>query len=323
MALIKGQNANNAAHDAVVLDLSDLGHQAEKLKQDARDKADHIVADAEQRAQELVEGADQRGYEQGYPRGYGEGFEQGRQQGHAEALQQSAEQLQQLQQVWLQAIQQWEQDSQALQRQARDGVLELAQRLAEKVIHRQIAIDSTVILDQLTHGLSQVMRPLEVTAYVHPDDRPTVEEAMPSLMQQFGQVQQLHLIEDADMQPGGCYLTYGQGSIDLTLDTQLGRLTAAILPKASAWQSNAPGDDSITPDPSESAPEAPLTSNPAPAPDLSESTSEGPNLTKEEPTDESQLDAPDVDQAAESERDDAYGDPPEKDRLDSRLPTSE
>jgi flagellar assembly protein FliH len=234
MALIKGQNAQNAARDAVVLDLSDIGQQAEKIKADAQEKADRIVAEAEQRAQQLVDGADERGYEAGYQRGHEAGFAQGQEAGHAEALQQSAEQLQQLQQVWLQALQQWEQDSQWLQREARDGAVQLATRLAEKILHRQIEVDPSVILDQLSHGLAQVMRPLEVTVYLHPDDRPLVEEALPDLLQQFSQVQQLHLVEQPELQRGGCQLSYGQGGIDLTLDKQLHRLTQALLPQGAS-----------------------------------------------------------------------------------------
>jgi flagellar assembly protein FliH len=127
-------------------------------------------------------------------------------------------------------LQQWEQDSRWLQQQARDGALTLAQRFAEKVVHRQVQVDPSVILDQLSHGLSQIMRPLEVTVHLHPDDRPIVEEAMADLIQRFDQVQQLHLVEDSHIQRGGCHLTYGQGGIDLTLEKQLQRMSAAILP---------------------------------------------------------------------------------------------
>jgi flagellar biosynthesis/type III secretory pathway protein FliH len=239
MALIKGQNAVNAAKDAVVHEFRDVAEQARKLKQDSQHKADRIVAEAEERARQLVEGADERGYDQGYQRGYDEGLAQGQEAGRAEALEQTNAQLQQLQQAWLQAIQQWEADSRQLQQQARDGVVELAIGLARKVIHREIATDPGVIRDQLAHGLSPVMRPLEVTVHLHPEDRPTVEAALPELTQQFAQVQQLHLIEDEQLQRGGCRLSYGQGEIDLTLDKQLDRLVAAIRPDASATQADA------------------------------------------------------------------------------------
>jgi len=206
MALIKGQSADKAAKDAVVLDLSDIAQQAEKLKQDAQAKADRLIAEAEQRAAELTEGADERGYAAGYERGYEAGRAEGQQTGHTEALQKAADQLQQLQQAWTQALQQWERDSQWLQQQARDGVVDLAVRLAEKVVHREIAVDSNVIASQLAHGLSHVMRPLEVTARVHPDDKPLAEEAMPELLERFPQVRQLHLVEDEQLTRGGCQL---------------------------------------------------------------------------------------------------------------------
>jgi flagellar biosynthesis/type III secretory pathway protein FliH len=233
MALIKGNNAKQAAQEAIALDLSDVAKQAEQLKADAQQKADQIIADAEQRAQELTEGADERGYEAGYQRGYEAGHAAGAETGHNEALQQTSEQLHQLQQVWLQAIQQWEQDSQRLQQEARDGVVELALRLARKVVHREVSVDPSVILDQLEHGLSQVMRPLEVTVTIHPDDKPMVEQAMPELVQKFPHVTELHLVTDESLNPGGCQLSYGQGGIDLTLEKQLDRVVSAIQPAPS------------------------------------------------------------------------------------------
>jgi len=242
MALIKRDNAKEAAKDAVVLDLSDLGRQAERLKEEAQAKADQIVQEAEQRARELVEGADQRGYDQGYQRGYDAGFETGKEQGRAEALQQQAEQLQQLQQVWTEALQQWEGDSARLQREAQQQVLQLARRLAEKVLHRQIAVDPSIVEDQLAHALSHVMRPIEVTVTIHPDDRPAVEEALPELVQQLSNVGQVELVEDPSMMRGGCRVRYGQGTIDASIETQLDRLVETILPKeARPWSSeNAP-----------------------------------------------------------------------------------
>jgi flagellar biosynthesis/type III secretory pathway protein FliH len=260
MALIKGQHANSAAQDAVVLDLSDIGQQAEKLKQDAQAKADRIVADAEQRAAQLVEGADERGYEQGHARGHEAGHAEGYEAGRAEALKQAGEQLQQLQQAWTEALQQWEQDSRWLQQQARDGVVDLALRLAEKVVHREVQVDRTAIVDQLAHGLAQVTRPIEVTAKIHPDDHPAVEEALPELVQQFQNVRQVELTTDATITPGGCWLTYGQGGIDLTLDKQLDRLVAAVRPQqplapaSEDTPTNAPADPTPNDDPHQEPP---------------------------------------------------------------------
>ena len=259
MPVLKTNNSG-FARDAIVLDLGDIGRQAAKLRAAAEAKAAQIAADAEREAQRLIEGAQTQGHEQGHAAGYQQGLEEGREQGRQEAFTQAAEELGQIGAAWTEAIGQIDAGRHELDRQARQAVLELALKLAAKVVHRVVEVDPAVVADQVGAALAHVLRPLDVSVRIHPDDRPALDAAMPDLMTEFRHLQHIGLVDDPAITRGGCIVTYGQGEIDATLDMQLARLTELMVPgeavndpPSAAGDTQAPitGDGNTHPSPDE------------------------------------------------------------------------
>jgi flagellar assembly protein FliH len=234
MAVIKHQLADRFTKDAIVLDMGDLRRQADRLREAAESHAKKIVADANAKAAEVLQTAEadarKRGHEQGLKQGLEQGMEQGRKSGHAEALAKTQAQLQQIQQGWLAAAQAWDAQRMQMDRDARDVILRLALLFAEKVVHRVIAVDSGVIVNQLSQAIQYVMRPADVTVQIHPDDRSALEDAMPLLLAGLPHLIHVRLADDPAVFRGGCVLAYGQGRIDVTVETQLRRLVELIAP---------------------------------------------------------------------------------------------
>lgn len=242
MAVIKKQYAAPLLKEAIVLDLGDVGRQAARIMAAAEDKARRLVADAEKRASEMIANAQQQGYDQGYQEGYAkglaEGTDHGLQQGHEQAYSQANEILLQIQQTWIGALQQWEAQQTELGNASRESVLELALRLTEKLVHRVVQVDNTVVLDQISLALAHVMGDTQVVVRICPEDRPLVESHLPSLVSEFPNLTHARLVDDPQISPGGCVVTYGQGRIDGTLEMQLARAVDLILPEPESAMSH-------------------------------------------------------------------------------------
>ena len=230
MPVLKQQQATPKLKDAIVLDLDDVGRQAQRIREQAQRDAERITQEAEQRAQQLIDGAEEKGQQQGYDAGYAQGLEKGREQGRAEALEQMQKQLQELSDAWTNAAQQWQQQCDQLEREAQHGVVELAVKVAQKLVHRTVEVDESVVVDQVAGALSHVLRPLDVSVRIHPDDRPVLEQAMPQLSERFSHLPRINLADDAALDRGGCVVSFGQGEVDASLDTQLTRIVHALLP---------------------------------------------------------------------------------------------
>ncbi len=254
MPLIKDNNAQRMQHEAVVLDLGDLQAVGERMKAEAKAEAARIIAEAQAEAQRLSDGAAERGHAEGFEQGKAAGFTQGRAEGHAQALAEAQEQLATLQQAWVNAAQQWDADRRQMLLDARQSLLALALDVAGKVVHRVPRVDPSVVVDQVAAAVEHMARPADATIRVHPDDRALVAEALPQLVEQCNKLEHAHLADDETLTPGGCVVTYGNGAIDATLETQLKRIVETLLPV----------DATPSPEPRDPEPDNPKPDNPEP-----------------------------------------------------------
>jgi len=230
MPLLKSQLAPPAMKEAVVLDLGDLGAQAEKIREQAKREAEAILADARQEAERLAAASEAAATERGHAEGLARGLEEGRVQGKQEALAQSQEQLASLTAAWTATADGWQQQRTAMQRDAREAVLDFALRVAEKVVHRVVELDGETASRQVAAALESVLANHDVSIRIHPDDRATVEDALPKLVVHLGEQTNVTLTDDPAVGRGGCVLSSGAGEVDATIETQLTRIAELILP---------------------------------------------------------------------------------------------
>ena len=230
MPLLKNNNANRVTDRAIVLDLGDLNAQAERIIDDAREEARRVVDEGRVEAERLVQGASERGLDEGRELGLEEGRAQGRAEGREEALAQYAEQLQSLSASWNQAIQQWEDDRQAMLLAAREDVLVFALAMARKIVLRIASIDQEVIRDQLAETLSLLTRPSAVSIAINPQDRALVDEVLPELLRRVAQCEHAAIVEDESITRGGCIVRTAVGLIDATIEKQIDRIAQTLLP---------------------------------------------------------------------------------------------
>ena len=231
MALIKHAQASHAARTAVVLDLGDLKRQGDLLKLKASREAEQIIADARVRREEIVAGAEEEGRQQGYNAGYDEGRRAGLEAGRAEALRAHAEALAGLAGAWGAALDDFESRREHLLVESRLDVITLALRLAERVVKRAIDADPHAAEAQLEAVLSLISGRGRLVVAVHPDDERILADAMPGLARRFASASHAEIVPDESLARGSCVARTETGAtIDASIDTQLDRLAAALLP---------------------------------------------------------------------------------------------
>jgi len=231
MPILKSSEHVRAAHDAIVLDLGDLGEQARRLKEQAQAEADRIVQEARQKVADQADAAHESASERGFAEGKASGYEAGLEQGRAEAFDKTRGALQQLEQAWRTALEAFTDQRDDLDRQSRERVVTFALLVAERVTHRVLSVDRSVVVDQVAAALDLVLRANEVSVVIHPEDEPIVREALPTLLADCHRLRAIHLVTDEAVMRGGCVVRHGQGEIDAQIDTQLERIIEAVLPQ--------------------------------------------------------------------------------------------
>ena len=232
MALIKYAKSDRLAKEAVVLDMSDLGRQAERLLSAARADAARILEDARAEAQKLIDSADGRGHLEGLERGMNEGREIGQREGREAALANLGRELTELTRQWSAALQQWEADRREMSQNAREDVIRFAYAIGRKVVHRIVATDPSVVIDQVAAALAMVSRATSIEIAIHPDDRSLIEGILPQLVSAIAGCEHASLRDDPSVSRGGCVVRTANGRVDAGVETQLERIAEALVPDA-------------------------------------------------------------------------------------------
>jgi flagellar assembly protein FliH len=226
LPLLKAQFAEAQTRDAIVLNMDDLALQAEAILENARRESQGVIEQARQEAARCAKETTDQAFAQGHEQGMQQGIEQGREQ----AVREAGKQFQQVQSSWTEALDSWNQRMDALYDGGQRRVLDLAIALAEKILHRAIAVDHQRVVDQVDNVLQHVLKPLGVSVGIHPDDRLIVADAMPALLARMPNCEHIELIDDPSITRGGCVVRCGQGRIDATIDNQLDRMVTLLVP---------------------------------------------------------------------------------------------
>lgn len=231
MALLRPSELSKLPRDAIVLDLGDLASQGRQLCDAASSKAEEILTEAKRERERILRGARDEGYAKGMQEGQAAGQKQGYAAGEKTALEESRARLAALDGAWSSALKTFESQREALTSAARTEVLGLALQIAERVIHRAIACEPGVVVDQVAAAVAQVMRPTGIVLAAHPQDVELVRAAIPELSKTLAAMRQATLAGDEKLARGSCVVrSAGGGIVDASIGTQLDRIAEALVP---------------------------------------------------------------------------------------------
>lgn len=253
MALIRNSSGSTIVRDAIVLDLGDLREQGDRMVRVARAEAERIVAAAHAERARIISGAAEQGRTEGYASGLETGRAEGREQAEAGAMVEHRDRLAKVERAWSASLGAFDLDREDLVQGALRDVVRLATTIAERITKRVIMLDPKVVEDQLAAVLAVVVRPTELVIRVHPEDRPSVDRALPALMAAMPAIRHAEIVNDLAIERGGCVATTranadsgeaGGGEIDARISTQLDRLVETLLPQDTPAADDASGGTS-------------------------------------------------------------------------------
>ena len=113
---------------------------------------------------------------------------------------------------------------------AQTDALELALKMAAKIIGRDLERDPALVADISATALESARSAKAMILRVHPDDGKLLREKRPRLMELIGRAVDLSIRDDADIEPGGCVIQTEFGVIDGQIRTQFEMLRNVLMP---------------------------------------------------------------------------------------------
>lgn len=168
--------------------------------------------------------AHQAGYQAGYEEGHGKGREEGYGTG-LEAAQAEAQRIGTL-------ADNLENSLASIDQTVADQVLDLALEVAHQVLRGAIAVRPEGLLPVIREALAAL--PLHhghVSLHINPEEAEMVRQHLGDQFAHSG----WRIVEDREIQAGGCFVRAGTSEVDATLETRWRRVLEAIGADPGAW----------------------------------------------------------------------------------------
>ncbi len=229
MALIK---ANNAPTGLQPFSMRDIEQQAAGMLLRAKEHADRLLTETQREAEIIREEARIAGSDQGRREGLAKGIEEGRKAGHQQALNENRQAITDALQALAKVMTEIDASRGDLQAHTVRQVIELAVAIARRVTKIQGITMPEVLTENIHEAMKLVVQACDLRIAIHPNQKATLEDALPRLKLNWPQLEHVEIMEDPALTPGGCRIHTRQGLIDADLDEQLDRVVSDLLPSA-------------------------------------------------------------------------------------------
>lgn len=190
-------------------ELEILNEEINKKKNEVEAEISKMYEEAQSRIDYEIKVSQNRGYQDGYQAGVEKGRE--------EIIQDSKEILDRVTKIHDEMV---EKKIEILE-ENEEGLLELAYHIASKVVKKEIATDKNIIKNNLIEALKKVPISKKLTIMVNWEDLEYIKSIKTQLFSEIHGVEKIEIVENKNIQRGGCILETSMGTIDATINSQL------------------------------------------------------------------------------------------------------
>lgn len=222
------KNAEREAEELKQQIVQDAEEMAENILEQARKKANQLTEDAKQQIAAWWEenrNKDKEAFEEAANQGFQQGLEEGKLEAEKQVKEQYEADLKQAKSILLIAQEQKE----TIIQQAEPFLVELATAIAEKIIGKQLTLESGWMTELAKTVLARRKEQGTITLCVSPTYYTQMLDAREELLRAVDSQAELTIVPDSTVQDHGCVVRSSYGSIDARIDTQLAEIKSALL----------------------------------------------------------------------------------------------
>lgn len=198
-------------------------NEANTALESSKVDAARIIDDAKLQNEKMIkesENAKELGYKEGYNKGYEEGFEQSIKDGNADI----SKLLEKLKKIMAGTINKRNEIVDAAEAQ----VIEVAVLVAKRVVKILTERDKGVVIRNIQEALRRIKGRTKITIRVNIDDLEIAARHKDEFYQMLDKIEGVTVLEDPNVDVGGCIIETDFGDIDARINTQLNEIETAI-----------------------------------------------------------------------------------------------
>ncbi len=195
------------------------GSDPDTMVEGAYEKASQIVSQAQLEAQEFMENA-QAEIESMRERAKEEGLEEGKSEGQ----QQISELINQALETLNDAIKQ----RKKIIKDSEGELVRLSLKIAEQIIRSEVSLHKDVVLNIVTEAINKISDRESVIVKVNRDDVEHIKKYKDRIAGIVDGVKNLSILEDSQVDPGGCVVETNLGYVDARISTKISLIEQAL-----------------------------------------------------------------------------------------------
>ncbi len=200
----------------IVFNFDDLEAQGSRYLADIRREAATILAQARREAEEIKAAAKTQGYQ--------EGLAAAQRQAKEALAQEVAQRLSSLLPALQQALTELHTARLALLESWEQSCLHVALEIARRIIRRELSRQPEIPCRWIREALELAAGSPVIEIHLHPGDAELLAPQIDKLGTEVAGAAKLSVVQDNDIEPGGCRISTRFGRIDAGLEAQLRRL---------------------------------------------------------------------------------------------------
>lgn len=208
--------------------LKDAQEFAERQIREASEEAEKLIADAQ--AQIAAWWEERRSQDEDLAEALkAEGFRQGYDEGTAKSELEMKEIMEQTTEEARTLLQQAYEAKEELIQEAEPFLVDLSCAIAEKVLDRQLTVESDYMLELIRKNLTRKREKGIISLCVSPSHFAFVHAAREELAMAVDSQAELQILPDATVNDRGCVIRSSFGSVDARIDTQLAEIKKELM----------------------------------------------------------------------------------------------
>lgn len=217
------------SHNSPQFAFADFETLADAARERARAQAQELLRSADAKARREAEQVRRQARQIGIDEGRKQGMEAIRREAWDSVLAESRGRLNELVNTLGAAITQLETGKRRLIAESETGVIRLAVEIARRVCKRLSLRDCDVAKANAEKLIELVRHHHDAQLRVHPDDLREIGVVSPAWVDLMKQQRHVAVVADETVSRGGCVLASSAGRVDADIETQIDRITAALL----------------------------------------------------------------------------------------------
>jgi flagellar assembly protein FliH len=210
-SIIKAADRNKGV-SGTAFNFDDMQTKADDYVRQVREQATKIIAEARMQADQLRKTAEV------------EGLKAARKAHEAEVAAETARRMETLAPALKAAVDELQNSKQAWLAHWERTAVGLANRIAERILRRELATDHELPLRLVRESLELAVGADGVRVILNPADLAKLGDAVSKMTREFARMGQIEVVGDERIAAGGCRLETRHGAIDQQLATQLQRI---------------------------------------------------------------------------------------------------